>query len=234
MIFGDFLRALGQIGDRRFRRVLWLGLALTVALLVVVYALVLWFLQAVTPDTVEIPLVGPVGGLDTLVSWGSALFMIGLSVFLMVPVAALFTGLFLDEVAQAVEDRHYPGAPPVPRLPLADALIDSLNFFGLLIAVNAVSLALLLFTGPFVPLGLVLLNGYLLGREYFTLAAMRRVGRQGARALRRRHPVTIWVAGVLMAVPLAVPILNLVIPILGAATFTHLFHRLQAQGPSSP
>lgn len=234
MILGDFLRALGQLGDRRFRRVLWLGLALTIALLVAVLALFLWFLQAVMPDTVEIPLVGPVGGIDTLVSWGSALFMLGLSVFLMVPVAALFTGLFLDEVAQAVEDRHYPGLPPVPRLPLADVLIDSLNFFGALIAVNALALALLVFSGPLAPLGLVLLNGYLLGREYFTVAAMRRLGRRGARELRRRHALTIWAAGVLMAVPLTVPILNLIIPILGAATFTHLFHRLQAQGPSSP
>ena len=30
----------------------------------------------------------------------------------------------------------------------------------------------------------------------------------------------------LMALPLSIPLVNLVIPILGAATFTHLFHRL--------
>ena len=30
-----------------------------------------------------------------------------------------------------------------------------------------------------------------------------------------------------MAAPLTVPILNLVVPVLGAATFTHLFHRLE-------
>lgn len=234
MILSDFLKALGQLGDRRFRRVLALGLALTVALLVAVYAAFLAFLQAFTPETVDIPLVGPVGGIDTLLSWGSLLFMIGLSIFLMVPVAALFTGLFLDEVAQAVEDRHYPHLPPVPRLPLWDALVDSLNFFGVLIAVNAVAIVLAAFAGPFVPVVFWALNGFLLGREYFTLAAMRRVGRQGAKALRARHPLTIWLAGVLMAAPLSVPLVNLVIPILGAATFTHLFHRLAARGPSSP
>ena len=32
-----------------------------------------------------------------------------------------------------------------------------------------------------------------------------------------------------MAAPLMVPILNLVVPILGAATFTHIFHRLQGK-----
>jgi len=55
---------------------------------------------------------------------------------------------------------------------------------------------------------------------------MRRLGRKGAKALRARHPLQIWVAGTLMAAPLSVPILNLLIPVLGAATFTHLFHRL--------
>mgnify|MGYP007061007021 CR=1 FL=1 len=73
------------------------------------------------------------------------------------------------------------------------------------------------------------LNGFLLGREYFMLVAMRRLGRPGAVQLRRRHPVAIWVAGTLMAAPLSVPVVNLLVPVLGAATFTHLFHRLNAR-----
>jgi uncharacterized protein involved in cysteine biosynthesis len=47
-----------------------------------------------------------------------------------------------------------------------------------------------------------------------------------ARQLRRRHGWQIWLAGALMAIPLTIPVVNLVVPILGAATFTHLFHRL--------
>ncbi|MBL3566956.1 hypothetical protein JMM59_18345, partial [Rhodovulum sulfidophilum] len=58
------------------------------------------------------------------------------------------------------------------------------------------------------------------------MAAMRRLGRQGARDLRRRHGATIFLAGLLMAVPLSLPLVNLVIPILGAAVFTHLVNRL--------
>ena len=226
MILGDFLRAVRQLGDRRFRRVMWIGLGLTIALLVAVYAAFLWALQSFTPDSIDIPFVGPVGGLDTLLSWGSALFMIGLSVFLMVPVASAFTGLFLEDVAQAVEDRHYPTLPPVPRLPIGDALVDSFNFFALLVGVNVLALVLYAFAGPLIPVMFWLVNGFLLGREYFSLVAMRRLGRKGAKALRARHPLQIWVAGVLMAAPLSVPILNLLIPVLGAATFTHLFHRL--------
>lgn len=56
---------------------------------------------------------------------------------------------------------------------------------------------------------------------------MRRIGRDGAKELRREHFATIWLAGTLMAIPLSVPLVNLLIPILGAATFTHLFHTLE-------
>lgn len=232
MIFNDFLRALRQLGDRRFRRVLWIGLALTVALLVAVYAAFLWALQSFTPDTIEIPLVGPIGGIDTLLSWGSALFVIGLSTFLMAPVAAMFTGFFLEDVVQAVEDRHYPNLPPVPRPKLSDAMVDSFNFFALLLAVNVVLAVVYLFSGPFMPLLFWAVNGLLLGREYFTLVAMRRLGRAGAKSLRRRYWLQVWIAGILMTAPLTIPVINLLIPVLGAATFTHLFQRLnQPQTP---
>ncbi|MFN3936944.1 MAG: EI24 domain-containing protein [Gemmobacter sp.] len=233
MILTDFLRALRQLGDRRFRRVLWLGLLLTVALLVGVYALFLGAIQWLTPETIDIPLVGPVGGLGTLLSWGSLLFMIGLSVFLMVPVASAFTGLFLEDVAEAVEARHYPHLPAPPRIPLYEALKDSFNFFALLIAVNIVALLFYGFAGPLAPVMFWAVNGFLLGREYFMLAAMRRLGRDGARRLRARHPGQIWLAGTLMAAPLSVPLLNLLIPVLGAATFTHLFHRLNGDHPAA-
>lgn len=230
MIFGDFLKAVMQLADRPFRRVMLLGVLLSLALLVAVYAGFLALIQTLTPEVVDIPFVGPVEGLDTLLSWGSALFMIGLSVFLMMPVASAFTGLFLEDVAQAVEDRHYPGLPPVPRIPWGDALVDAANFFALLIAVNALALILYAFAGPFIPVVFWLVNGFLLGREYFTLVAMRRLGLAGAKALRAKHSGKIWLAGTLMAAPLSVPLVNLMIPVLGAATFTHLFHRLNARG----
>ena len=229
MIFTDFSRALGQISDPRFRRVLALGVLLSFALLVAVYAAFIWAIQTFTPDTVTIPLVGPVAGLDTLLSWGSALFLLGLSVFLMVPVASAFCGLYLEDVVAAVESRHYPHLPPVTPMRFADTAISSINFLGLMIGVNTVAVLFYVFSGPFAPLVFWALNGLLLGREYFTLVATRRIGRLGAKALRRRYWLQIWIAGVLMAAPLSIPLANLLIPVLGVATFTHLFHRLTAR-----
>lgn len=230
MIFSDFLRALGQLGDPRFRRVLWISLALTLALLIGVYALFLTAIQTFVADTITLPLIGPVGGIDAVLGWGSALLLLILSVFLMIPVASAFAGLFLESVVAAVEASHYPALPPVPPARLSDSLIDSANFLGLLVALNILALLAYPFAGPAAPLLFYALNGYLLGREYFTLVAMRRLGRSGARTLRSRHAGQIWLAGTLMALPLSVPILNLLIPILGVATFTHLFQRVARGG----
>ena len=226
MIFTDFLKALGQLPDPRFRRVLWLGIGLTIALLVVAYAGILWLIQATTGSGVSLPGVGEVTWLGDLLSWGSLGIMILLSVFLMVPVASAITSLFLDDVAQAVEDVHYPHLPAVPRVPFWDGLRDTVNFLGVLIAANLLAIIAYVML-PFLSLFIFYaLNGFLLGREYFQVAAMRRIGREAAKELRKQNAGQIWLAGCLMAVPLSFPLINLFVPILGAATFTHLYHRL--------
>jgi CysZ protein len=230
VIFGAFLQSLGQLGDRRFRRVLVLGILLALALLFAVYAAFLQALWWLTPDSIDIPIIGPVTGVETLLGWASVLLMLGLSIFLMVPVASAFTGFFLEDVADAVEDRHYPQLPPATALPWAEALRQSVNFLGLVIAVNVLALFLYPFAGPFMPIVFWSVNGFLLGREYFTMVALRRLPPVEAKALRSRNFGTIWLAGTLMAAPLSIPLVNLVIPVLGAATFTHLFHRMMIAG----
>ncbi|KAA9010366.1 EI24 domain-containing protein [Histidinibacterium aquaticum] len=231
MIFGDFAKAVGQLTDPRFRRVFWLGIALTFALLVMVYATVLWIVQGLSPDSVTVLNGREVTWIGDLLSAGSLVLMIFLSIFLMVPVASAITSLFLEDVAQAVEERHYPGLPPAPRLPWSDALRDTASFLAVLIVGNLVAIVAYVMLPIGAPFIFYALNGYLLGREYFQIAAMRREGREGAKALRQRHTGTIWVAGCLMALPLTIPLVNLLIPILGAATFTHLYHRLRRRTP---
>ncbi|MBU3258986.1 EI24 domain-containing protein [Roseovarius sp. PS-C2] len=229
MIFTSFFKALSQIGDPRFRKVLWRGIGLTLLLLAGITALLVWGVGWMVGDSVTLPLLGEVQWVDNVISWAFVALMFVMSVFLMVPVASAFVSMFLDEVAEAVEDRHYPGLPKVSGVPLRDGIIDGLSAMGVLVVANILALLLTLVL-PIAGLPVFYaVNGFLLGREYFTVAAMRRLGRAGAMQMRKKHGLTIWMAGVLMAVPLTVPILNLVVPILGAATFTHLFHRLQAR-----
>ncbi|WP_170525034.1 EI24 domain-containing protein [Ruegeria arenilitoris] len=229
IILNAFFAALGQLGDARFRSVLLRGVGLTIVLLVVACALAIWGINALAGQEISLPFVGDVPWLNDVLNYSGIFLVLILPVFLMVPVASAITSMFLDEVAQAVEDRHYPNLPPVPSVPIWDAVLDSLGFLGVLIVANVLALVLYALFTPLAPFIFWGMNGFLLGREYFTLAAMRRIGREGARALRARHAGTIWVAGTLMAIPLSIPLVNLVIPIIGAATFTHIFHGLSRQ-----
>ncbi|MCF6444054.1 EI24 domain-containing protein [Nereida sp. MMG025] len=229
MIFASFSAALAQLSDSRFMAVFAKGVGLNLALLIGVYACVFWLLGWLIPDSFTLPWIGTIEWVDTLVSWASVPLMMILSIFLMVPVASAVTGLFLDDVADAVEDKHYAHLGPAPRISLSETVRDSLSFLGLLVMANLFALILYVLFLPFAPLIFWALNGFLLGREYFQLIAIRRLGRKGAKQLRKRHGFTIWLAGGLMAIPLSIPLVNLLIPIMGAATFTHLFHKLTAQ-----
>ena len=226
MIFTAFFKAVAQLPDPRFQSVLWRGIGLTIALLVGLYAGLLWLIAWLTAEPLTLPGVGEVTWLGDLLSWGSLGVVLLLSVFLMVPVASVITSLFLDEVAQAVEDKHFPALTPVPPVEFSEGLRDTVSFLGVLVSANLLALvvyAIFPFAAFFI---FYALNGFLLGREYFQLVAMRRVGRAAAKEMRQAHSGKIWVAGCLMAVPLSFPLINLVIPILGAATFTHLYHRI--------
>ncbi len=229
MIITDFGRALSQLFDPRFRRVLGLGLGLTVALFVAIFAGLLALINGLTADTTTIPFFGEVTWVGDFLSWGSIVIMLFASIFLMIPVASAITSFFLGDVARAVEEEYYPHLPPAPGSSFGDDLKDTVNFMGVLVAVNVVAIILCVIFSPLAPFILYGTNGYLLGREYFTLVARRRHSDAEARALRRVHSGQIWIAGILMAIPLTIPIINLFIPVLGAATFTHLYHRVAAQ-----
>lgn len=226
VIFSDFSKTLAQAGDRRFRRVIFLGILLAFALLAAVYGVLILILSLLTPDQIILPWVGEIGGIHEVLSWASLLIMLILSVFLMVPVASLFTGFFLDEVADAVEEKHHPHLPLVRHRSLAESTVQSLRFLGVLLAANLIALIFCLLLPPLAPFIGVAVNGYLLSREYFTMVAERRLPPEDAQALRKRHRASIWFAGCLMTVPLMIPLFSLVIPVLGIATFTHMYHRL--------
>lgn len=235
LIFESFLRAVGQLSDPRFRRVFLIGILLAIALLIGFTAAFAWFTDWLVPEDIWLPILGEVQWIDDFLSWGAVFLLLFLSIFLMIPVASAITSMFLDEVADAVEVQHYPNLPRPHPVPFWDAVRDTVNFLGVLVAANLFGLiiyaVLLVVFPPAAPLVFWALNGFLLGREYFTLVAIRWVGRAEAKRLRSAHSGPIWMAGTLMAIPLSVPLLNLVIPILGAATFTHLYHGLTTRLP---
>lgn len=228
-VISHIARAVGQLDDPRFTRVLLKGIALTAVGLVGLGWLMALLVGWALPDTVTLPWLGDIGFLDDAAGWATWGVMLVLSVFLMVPVAALVVGFFLDDIAAAVEDRHYPHLPPVKELPFSAQILDGLKFLGVVLVVNILAFIAYLALPPLAPFIFWAVNGYLLGREYFQLVATRRRGPAGAAAMRRRHRTRVWIAGTLMAIPLTVPVLNLLVPVLGVAVFTHQYHALAAR-----
>ncbi|OOY16667.1 EI24 domain-containing protein [Thioclava sp. DLFJ4-1] len=226
MIISSYVKAWADLLRPGAIKVVGFGVALSLGLLVAIYVAMVMLIGWLVPDSFSLPFIGEVGHIDTALSIVSAGVILFASIFLMVPVASAFTGFFLEDVAEMVEDVHYPTLPPVRKLTFAEGMRDTVRFFGVILVANIIALMIYPFVIPLAPFLFFGLNGYLLGREYFQMAAFRRMEREAALELYERNKVTIWAAGALMAVPLSIPLVNLFVPVLGAAGFTHLFHAI--------
>ena len=224
MIITDFTKALSQSTDPKFVKVMAMGVGLTILLLLGVT----FGVQLLLPDTISLPWFGEIAWLSTVLS-GFLLIsaMIG-SIFLMIPVASLFTGLFLDQVVDAVEAKHYPHLSPTPRANFLDGLGETGRFLGLMLVVNLLAVIVYLVANVFAPFVFWAVNGFLLGREYSQMVALRRMSAPDAKALRKRVGGQVFLAGVVMAFVLIIPLVNLFVPVLATAMFTHLYHRVSS------
>lgn len=153
--------------------------------------------------------------------------------FLIAPVTAVVAGLFLDDVADVVERQDYPADPPGKPVPLLRGMVLSAKFLGVVVVANIAALLLLLVPGVNI-LAFFLVNGYLLGREFFEFAAMRFRSEADAKALRRRHAGTVLLGGFVIAAFLAVPLLNLLTPLFAAAMMVHLHKMVTGAAERAP
>jgi uncharacterized protein involved in cysteine biosynthesis len=147
------------------------------------------------------------------------------SVFLMPAVTALVASFFVDDIALEVERSRYPDEPPGKPLPLWRAAIEGIKTALLAVAIYLVALPFLLLAG-FGALIFFFCTAYILGREYFELAAMRYRPVADARALRKQHSSTVFVAGLFIAAFVSIPIVNLATPLFGMAFMVHMHKRL--------
>jgi CysZ protein len=200
----------------------------------------LWFGLKELFDWLALPwLDAMLPGLPSWAGWlgvvAAILAGIGLALalaLLVAPVTAIVAGFFLDDVAEAVERADYPADPPGRALPLGRALWQSVKFFVVVIVGNLIALLLLLVPGINIAAFFVV-NGYLLGREFFEFAAMRHRSPDEAKALRSRYSGTIFLAGLLVAAFISVPILNLAAPLFAAAMMVHLYKMIAATDPQA-
>jgi len=213
IMLSAFARAFAQLSDPAVRRLLAVCLGGALLVFLALFAVVGWALgQTVLFDSPWVE-----GFVDVM----GALAALVLTWLLFPAVASGLVGLVLDRVAEAVETRHYPGLPAARPVGFVESLLATGKLVAAMLVLNILALPLYLF--PVINLLVFYgLNGYLLGREYCELAALRRMDRKAAEGLRKAHGIRVFLAGVAIAFLLTLPGVNLVAPVVAIAAMVHL------------
>jgi len=231
-VFDEAVMAFTQMFTPPLREILWKSIGLALALIIVVAIaldrLILWLVGHASNSletTLGAPAHAPASVLAWLFSIAASLGVIVGSVLLMPAVTAFVASFFADQIAEQVEREHYPADAPGVPLPLWLAVLQGAKTALLAIVVYVCAVPFLLFAG-FGAVVFFLATAWLLGREYFELAAMRFRPPAEAKALRKRNATTVYVGGLLIAGFVAIPLLNLATPLFAMALMVHVHKRV--------
>lgn len=217
-----FLKGLRQIGDPDFRKVLWNAVGLTLAAYIFT-AIAAWQGLQHLPQFEQ-------DWLNTLVGILSGLGLVVAMALVFPGVTMIFVGIFLDDVAAAVERRHYAADPPGQAMEFWPGLIQSARFAGIVLGLNLLVLpfylVLLLSMPPLAFLAYFSLNGYLFGREYFEMVTLRHRSRPETEALRRQFATRLFLAGCVISFLFTIPLVNLLVPLIAVAAMVHIYKSL--------
>jgi CysZ protein len=143
------------------------------------------------------------------------------------PVTALFGSLYLDRLAAGIEARDYPHEPQGKNGAFVITLKAGLRLTAMVLAADIALLPFDISLPGLGELASLLVNGWLLGREYFEMAALRHLSLAEADALRLSHRGPILAGGVLISLLSVIPVLDLIAPLFGTALMVHLFQQIQ-------
>ena len=231
------VKALSQILSPPMRSILWRSIGLALVLITVLAVglqrLLSWL--AVYGEAWAEAMLGsgfhtPLNALAWILSIAAGLGVVFGAVFLMPAITSLVASVFVDDVADHVEREHYPAERPGTALPLGLAMREGIKTALLTILVYLIALPFVLFAGIGF-LGFFIATAWLLGREYFELAAMRFRPPAEAKAMRKHNAGIIFAAGLVIAAFVSIPIVNLATPLFGMAFMVHMHKRLSGPRP---
>ena len=208
-----------QLGDRAILRILFKSLAITLAIFAALGTALAFGLQWLV-DRYDL---AALDGLGALV----AAIVVVLAAWLLFRFVALFVlQFFAEDVVRAVEARHYPQVVGTARsIPFTEEMRRGTRSTLRALAFNLLALPVaiaLLVTGVGTALLFWAVNAVLLGRELQDMVWLRHREHEGDRppvGAARRFALGGAVAGML-----SLPFVNLIAPVVGAATATHLVH----------
>jgi len=233
----DVINALTQMFSPPLRAVLWKSILLALGLIVAVGVgldRLIVHLVGAGGASVETA-VGPhanlaVEAIAWLLSVAAGLGIVVGGVFLMPAVTAVVASFFADQIADVIERARYPADPPGTALPLWLAVWEGGKTAPLAVAIYLCAAPLLLLAG-FGAVIFFLATAYILGREYFELAAMRFRPPAEAKALRKRNAMTVYIGGLFISAFVSIPIVNLATPLFAMALMVQVHKRLGGAQP---
>lgn len=228
-MLGYLSKSIAQISDPVLRRVALIGIIGSAITFILLSTMVWWIFSA----QVDLSSLSLWGWLEDVLDWVAG-FVVGLtliivSAVLFPGVATIIVGFFLEDVVAAVEKKHFPTEPPARPQPVSEVVASTARFALMVIGLNLLCLPLyliLMFVPPFNLVLYYLLNGYLVGREYFELVALRRMDPIAATHMRKRSRGRVLMAGILLTFLLTIPIINFLTPVIATAFMVHVFHSL--------
>jgi len=231
------IKALSQILSPPMRTILWRSVGLSLVLITVLaiglQRLLSWL--ATAGEGWAEAMLGPnfhtpLEVLTWIISIAAGFGVVFGGIMLMPAITSLIASLFVDDVADLVERAHYPAERPGSALPVGVAMVEGVKAAGLTILVYLIALPFVFLAGAGFLIFFVA-TAWLLGREYFELAAMRFRPPAEAKAMRRDNAVTVFTAGLIIAAFVAIPIVNLATPLFGMAFMVHMHKRLSGPRP---
>jgi uncharacterized protein involved in cysteine biosynthesis len=231
------VKALSQMLSPPMRSILWRSIGLALVLITVLaiglQRLLSWF--ATSGQGWAETLLGPgfqtpLNVLAWIVSIAAGLGIVFGAVFLMPAITSLVASVFVDEVADHVEREYYSAEPPGTVLPLGLAMTEGAKTALLTVLVYLVALPFVFVAGAGF-IAFFIATAWLLGREYFELAAMRFRPPGEAKAMRRDNAAIVFTAGLIIAAFVSIPIVNLATPLFGMAFMVHMHKRLSGPRP---
>jgi len=220
------LRAFNASFSPPLRKVMALSLGIAVLSFLVLGTSVALLLQ-------YLPTIGwrPVNWLIDLLGVVGVAF---LSWLLFPAVVTLIMSLFLERIAATVEATYYPGRGPPRRQSAREIVASGARLMLLTVTLNLLALPVYILLPGLNIAVFLLLNGYLFGREYFEVVAMRRLDVDATATIRRRFSGRIFYGGVLIAGVFLLPLVNLVAPVIATAFMVHVFEALPSQESARP
>ena len=222
MLIRAFLIAMSQLGNKSLRRVVWLGLIGSAG----IFMFLVFVVSLLFFGTDIFVFQGFLGLLNPILEFLTDLFGVALVLFiscLLFPsVVYLIVTFFSEDVALAVEKERYPNLPEPRKRGKRETIVVTCRFVTISLVLNILVIPVYAVLFPVLPFVFCVINGYLMGREYFEVVALRRINPSEAQFLRRTFRGQLFLAGMVIAFMMTIPIVNFITPVFAVAAMVSL------------